>query len=319
MKRGAKAGPPDLSRLGTEQRNPSSTDLDQKPTQEMVRIINAEDSLVAAAVYRVLPQIARAIDLIAERLKRGGRLIYVGAGTSGRIAALDAAECPPTFGTDPHTVQFLIAGGPKALTSAVEANEDSRALGHREMATRKPGPNDVVVGLAASGRTPFTIAALELARSRGAATIALTCNRDSPLERAVELAITVDVGPEVVSGSTRMKAGTAQKMVLNMLSTGAMTRLGYVYGNLMVNVHPRNEKLVERATGILERAALVNRTVARRALQQAHNNVPAALVMLKTGASLADAQRHLKSTGGHVREAIARAMSDSFRPNPRRS
>jgi N-acetylmuramic acid 6-phosphate etherase len=187
------------------------------------------------------------------------------------------------------------------------------------MATRKPGPNDVVVGLAASGRTPFTIAALELARSRGAATIALTCNRDSPLERAVELAITVDVGPEVVSGSTRMKAGTAQKMVLNMLSTGAMTRLGYVYGNLMVNVHPRNEKLVERATGILERAALVNRTVARRALQQAHNNVPAALVMLKTGASLADAQRHLKSTGGHVREAIARAMSDSFRPNPRRS
>src|SRR5207247_2729180 len=179
--------------------------------------------------------------------------MYVGTGTSGRIAALDAVECPPTFNTDPRTVQFVIAGGPKALGTAVETNEDSRELGQDEMAKKKPSKNDVVVGIASSGRTPFTVAAVEYARRQGARTIALTCNRNSQLERVADFAIVTVVGPEVLAGSSRMTAGTAHKMVLNMLSTGAMTRLGYVYGNLMVNVLPRNEKLTQRAIGILER------------------------------------------------------------------
>ena len=239
-----------LSRLSTEQRNRASANLDRESTLDLVRIINHEDAKVAAAVRKALPQIAAAIDIIADRLRRGGRLIYVGAGTSGRIAALDASECPPTFSTDPRMVQFIIAGGPKALGAAVEANEDSLELGASEMAKRKPGKKDVVVGIAASGRTPFTVAAIEYARKRGAATVAVTCNANSPLEQAAEIPIVTPVGPEVLSGSSRMKAGTAQKMVLNMLTTGAMTRLGYVYGNLMVNVNPKNAKLVERAIRI---------------------------------------------------------------------
>ena len=230
-----------------------------KSALEVARIINAEDAKVAAAVQRALPQIARAIDLIANALRRGGRLIYVGAGTSGRIAALDAAEVPPTFSADPETVQFVIAGGLDALANATEANEDSRELGEREIAKKKPGRKDVVVGIAASGRTPFTVAALDYAHKKGAKTIAMTCNRNSPLEKAAHLAIVTEVGPEVISGSTRMKAGTAQKMVMNMLSSGAMTRLGLVYGNLMVNLNPKNSKLAERGVSILRRAAKVSR------------------------------------------------------------
>ncbi len=222
----------DLSSLKTEQRNRASANLDLKSSLEIARIINSEDSKVAGVVKRALPQIARAIDWIASVLGRGGRLIYVGAGTSGRIAALDAVECPPTFSTRPDAVQFVMAGGRKALAGAVETNEDSRELGEREIAKKKPGKNDVVVGIAASGRTPFTIAAVQYARRQGAKTVAVTCNPKSPLEKAADLAIVAEVGPEVVSGSTRMKAGTAQKMVLNMLSTGAMVRLGFVYGNL---------------------------------------------------------------------------------------
>src|SRR5262245_37996088 len=213
-----------LEDLATEQPNPRSADLDTKSAFEIARIINSEDAKVAMAVKRALPQIGRAIDWIAQSLAKGGRLIYVGAGTSGRIAALDAAECPPTFSTDPETVQFVIAGGHPALWGATEASEDSPKLGIRAIAERKPGKRDVVIGIAASGRTPFTIAAVKEARRRGAKTISLTCNRNSPLGKAAELSIVVEVGPEVVSGSTRMKAGTAQKLVLNMLSTGAMTR-----------------------------------------------------------------------------------------------
>ena len=196
-----------------------------------------------------LRQIAEAIDLIAAALSQGGRLIYVGTGTSGRIAALDAVECPPTFDVDPRMVQFIIAGGPKALAAAVEADEDSRELGRKEIAKKKPSKKDVVVGIAASGRTPFTIAAIKYARAHGAKTVAVVCNPKSPLGKAAHVAIVADVGAEVVAGSTRMKAGTAQKMILNMLSTGAMTRLGYVYGNLMVNLHTKNEKLHERGSG----------------------------------------------------------------------
>ena len=294
-----------IGNLDTEQRNRASANLDQESTLNLVRIMNREDAKVAAAVRKAVPQIAKAIDTIAETLRQGGRLIYVGAGTSGRIAALDASECPPTFGTAPKMVQFVIAGGPKALGAAVEANEDSRESGQRDIAHRKPGKNDVVVGIAASGRTPYTVAAVEYARKRGAATIGVCCNAGSPLEQAAEIAIVAPVGPEVLTGSSRLKAGTAQKMILNMLSTGAMTRLGYVYGNLMVNVQPNNEKLVDRATRILEQAAQVDRTQASTALQASGMSVPLALVMLKTGLNAAQGRRQLKTHHGNVRESMA--------------
>jgi len=294
-----------LGQLRTEQRNQASARFDEESTLDMVRIMNREDAKVAAAVRDALPQIAQAIDVIAEKLRRGGRLIYVGAGTSGRIAALDASECPPTFGTAPKMVQFVIAGGPKALGAAVEANEDSREFGQRDIAKRKPGKKDVVVGIAASGRTPYTVAAVEFARQRGAATIGVCCNADSPLEKAAQIAILAPVGPEVVTGSSRLKAGTAQKMVLNMLTTGAMTRLGYIYGNLMVNVQPNNDKLVDRATRILQDAAIVDRVRASAALNASKMSVPVALVMLKTGLNPTKARGLLKAHAGNVRVAIA--------------
>lgn len=293
-----------LERLVTEKANLSSTDLDQKSALEIARIINAEDAKVARAVRKALPQVAQAIEWIADGIRKRGRLIYVGTGTSGRLGALDASECPPTFGVDPKVVQFVIAGGARALHSAVEASEDSRGLGSREMAKRKVGRNDVVVGIAASGRTPFTIAALEYAHRHGARTVALTSNRRSLLERVADLTIVVEVGPEVIAGSSRMKAGTAQKMVLNMLSSGAMTRLGYVYGNEMVNLHRKNSKLMDRGITILRRAAKLSRPAAEQALKKAGNSVPVALVMMETGADRHDAQQALKSTRGHVREAI---------------
>jgi len=309
LKSRRKPTPENLSRLATEQPNRASTDLDLKSALEVARIINAEDAKVAAAVQRALPQIARAIDLIANALRRGGRLIYVGAGTSGRIAALDAAEVPPTFSADPETVQFVIAGGLDALANATEANEDSRELGEREIAKKKPGRKDVVVGIAASGRTPFTVAALDYAHKKGAKTIAMTCNRNSPLEKAAHLAIVTEVGPEVISGSTRMKAGTAQKMVMNMLSSGAMTRLGLVYGNLMVNLNPKNSKLAERGVSILRRAAKVSREIAQQTLKAAGNSVPVAMVMLQAEVNREQAEQSLDATRWHVREAIAAARS----------
>lgn len=297
-----------LQDLTTERTNPVSADLDLKPALEIARIINTEDAKVAAAVRRALPQIARAIDAVAAHFRKGGRLLYVGTGTSGRMGALDASEIPPTFATDPALVQYIIAGGPKALGAEAEASEDSSDLGRAEMAKRKPTKKDVVLGIAASGRTPFTIAAVEYARSRGAETIALTCNPNSQLERAAHFAIVTDVGPEVLTGSSRMKAGTAQKMVLNMITTGAMTRLGYVYGNLMVNLRLKNSKLSERGITILQHAAHVDRDRARSVLKFASNDVPIALVMLKAGVSPAQATRALKSTSGHVRKAIALAQ-----------
>jgi N-acetylmuramic acid 6-phosphate etherase len=293
-----------LDQLATEQPNPASADLDLKSSLEIAEIINAEDATVAAIVRKALPQIARGIDWIAAALSSGGRLIYVGTGTSGRLAALDAAECPPTFNTDPNLVQFVMAGGSKALAASVEADEDSRALGVREIRKRNLTQKDVVIGVAASGRTPFTIAAVKYARSHGAKTIAVTCNPDSALEKAAELGIVVETGAEVVSGSTRMKAGTAEKMVLNMLSTGAMVRMGLVYGNLMVNLHQKNSKLAARAVTIVERALRVGRTQAKTALKLAAGNVPVAIVMEAAGMNRKEAQRTLKSAKGHVRCAI---------------
>src|SRR6266542_3600132 len=271
----------ELEQLATERPNPASADLDTKSALEIARIINAEDAKVTPAVAKTLPQIAQAIDWIADALASGGRLIYVGTGTSGRIAALDASECPPTFDTDPKLVQFVMAGGQKALSAAVEADEDSGNFGIREVRKKRPGKKDVVVGLAASGRTPFTIAAIEYSRRAGAKTIALTNNRSSLLEKAADLAIVIETWPEVVSGSTRMKAGTAQKLVLNMLSTGAMVRLGYVYGNLMVNLHQKNTKLVERAVAIVERVLGIGRKAAKRALKSAGGNVRHAIETLR--------------------------------------
>jgi N-acetylmuramic acid 6-phosphate etherase len=234
-------------------------------------------------------------------------LIYVGAGTSGRLGALDASEIPPTFNTNPRTVQYIMAGGAKALGTSTEASEDDTALAVKEMKKRKPGKHDIVLGIASSGRTPFTIAAIEYARSRGAHTIALTCNRNSPLERAAHFAIVTEVGPEVLAGSSRMKAGTAHKMVLNMISTGAMARLGYVYGNLMVQVWTKNEKLVQRAIRILEQATGANHDAAARALKASGNRTPVALVMLAAGATKSQAVAALKKSKGHARHAITLA------------
>jgi N-acetylmuramic acid 6-phosphate etherase len=300
-----------ITKLGTEQRNKAALDLDLKSAFEIARIINREDQKIAAEVKKALPRIARAIDWIAAAIRSGGRLIYVGTGTSGRIAALDASECPPTFGVNGDLVQFRIAGGEPALAHASEGSEDSSEAGERDLAELAPTQNDVVVGIAASGRTPYTVAAIEYSRRRGAKTVAVTCNRKSPLERAANLAIVVEVGPEVVAGSSRMKAGTAQKMVLNMLSTGAMTRLGYVYGNQMVNVHTKNNKLIARAQGILQALGGLSADDAERALREAEGHVPAALVAAKAQVSLEAARKFLLIARGNVREAAGLAIKSA--------
>ncbi len=299
----------DLSHLTSEQILPSARDLDQMSSLEIARLMNDEDATVASAVRRALPQVARAIDEVATAIRAGGRLIYVGAGTSGRLGALDASEIPPTFNTNPRTIQYVMAGGSKALGSSTEASEDDTQLAVAEMKKRKPGKHDVVLGIATSGRTPFTITAIEYARRQGARTIALTCNRNSPLECAAHFAIVTEVGPEVLAGSSRMKAGTAHKMVLNMISTGAMTRLGYVYGNLMVSVWTKNEKLVQRSIRILEQATGADHDAASRALKESGNRTPVALVMLAANVNKTRAAAALKKSKGHARQAIALAQS----------
>jgi N-acetylmuramic acid 6-phosphate etherase len=301
-------GTPNLRPLASEKSNPRSADLDRKSALEIARIVNTEDARVAPAVKRALPQIAKAIDLIANAISHGGRLIYVGTGTSGRIAALDAAEIPPTFDVDPRMVQFIMAGGTAALAKATEASEDSRELGRREMARKKPGKNDVVVGIAASGRTPFTVAAVQYARAREAKTVAVTCNRHSALGKAAHIEIVAEVGPEVIAGSSRMKAGSAEKMILNMLSTGAMTRLGYVYGNLMVHLRLKNTKLIERGIGIVETATGLNRKQSIQLLAASGNSVPTALVMAIGSVDRGNAEAALKKSRGRVRKAIESLM-----------
>jgi len=271
---------------------------------KIATLMNRQDAMVPRAIRRVLPQVARAIDLIARQLAHGGRLIYVGTGTSGRIGALDAAEIPPTYGMPSGVIQFVMAGGERALAAATEADEDSSQLGQRDIAARRPKKSDVVVAIAASGRTPYTIGALRYAQKKGAAAIAVVCNHDSELARLAQVAIEVDVGPEILTGSTRLKAGTAEKLVCNMLSTGAMARLGYVYGNLMVNLQTRNEKLFERAVSIVEQVAHVDREVAIRTLKSAGMKVSVALIMLKCNIGRAEAARRLKSSHGIVRKAL---------------
>src|SRR6516165_8354045 len=296
--------PNSLSRLGTEQSNPAARNLDTKSALAIARIINAEDAKVAKAVRKALPQIARAIDEIARALSQGGRLIYVGTGTSGRIGALDASECPPTFGVSSKVVTYLIAGGERALSHASEVSEDSADLGRRDMARKRPGKLDVIVGIAASGRTPYTISAMEYAASKGATTVAIACNEGSAIGRAAKIRIEVDVGPEVLTGSSRLKAGTAQKMICNMLSTGAMARLGYVYSNLMVNLHLKNKKLLERGIVIVQMLAHVDRETAVSTLETAGMSLPLALVMLMADTGKRDAARRLRKAKGNVRKAI---------------
>jgi N-acetylmuramic acid 6-phosphate etherase len=293
-----------LSGLETERQNRASSDLDKMSALEIATLMNRQDARVLRAVRQALPAIAQAIDVVRDRLAAGGRLIYVGTGTSGRIGALDASECPPTFGTDPDLIQYVIAGGEHALANATESSEDSPELGVRDMAARKPGKKDVVVGLAASGRTPYTVAALKYAAKKGAATIAIICNTDSELAGVAEIAIVAEVGAEVLTGSTRLKAGTAQKLICNMLTTGAMARLGYVYGNLMVNLHLKNEKLLERGISIVQRVAKVNRNVALATLESADMKVSVALVMLCAKVSKAEAIRRLKRAQGSIGGAI---------------
>lgn len=290
--------------LTTERRNPASEELDSMSSLELVTLMNREDARVPRAIAKVLPAIAQAVDLIARGLARGGRLIYVGTGTSGRIGALDSSECPPTFGTDPRLVQFLIAGGEHALAHATEASEDSAELGRQDLLRKRITKNDVVVGLAASGRTPYTMAALEVARQKGAATVAIACNGNSDLGKLADVAIEAVVGPEVLTGSSRMKAGSAQKMICNMLSTGAMVRLGYVYSNLMVNLRMSNKKLQVRGRIILENLTGATADEASSALEKSGWNLPVALVMLKAGVSKTEATRRLKKSGGKVRPAI---------------
>jgi N-acetylmuramic acid 6-phosphate etherase len=288
----------------TEQRNPRSRGLDRKSTLEILRALNREDARVAPAVRRELPKIARAVDAIVKALGSGGRLFYVGAGTSGRLAVLDAAECPPTFGTSPKMVQAIIAGGAGALRNASEGAEDSAANGARDLRRAGLTHMDVVVGLSASGTTPYVLGALAFAKRRGAVTVGVTANPRSPVARQARIGIAPDTGPEAISGSTRLKAGTAQKLVLNLLSTTAMVRLGRVYENWMVHVALTNQKLRRRGARILEEAARVSASAAEHAVRQAGNDLAAALIMLKTGASARDARRWLAATGGNVRQAL---------------
>ena len=297
----------------TEDRNPRSHGLDKKSTLEILGIINREDERVAAAVRQELPQIARAVDAIVGSLSNGGRLFYVGAGTSGRLAALDAAECPPTFGTRAESVQAVIAGGARTMRGANEEAEDSATSGARDLATSGLSQRDVVVGLAASGATPYVLGAIEFARRRGSITIGITSNPRSALARRVKIAIVPKTGSEVIAGSTRLKAGTAQKMVLNLLSTTAMVRLGRVYDNWMIYVALTNKKLRRRGARILEEAIGVSPSAAEHALRQTGHNLPAALIMLKTGANRRDAKSLLAKSAGSVRAALEASQAPRIR------
>jgi N-acetylmuramic acid 6-phosphate etherase len=288
----------------SEHRNAASKNLDRMTTQQIVRLMNREDKKVAAAVGRELPAIARAVDAIVEGIRNGGRLIYVGAGSSGRMAVLDAAECPPTFGTSPKLVQAIIAGGRPAVTGAVEGAEDSVANAQRDLRERKPARNDVVVGITASGTTPYVLAALREARRNGATTVAITVNPRTPVARHAKILIATEVGPEVLTGSTRLKAGTSQKMVLNMLSTAAMARLGHVYENLMIDVKPSNQKVSYRILRILAEASGKSLSAAEHALRQAGHNLRVALVMLKLSVEVQEAKRKLQTAKGNLRGAL---------------
>ncbi|MCX4031958.1 N-acetylmuramic acid 6-phosphate etherase [Aeromonas caviae] len=290
----------DLSSMITETRNPASVEIDQLSTLEMLRVINQEDQQVALVVGQLLPEIARAVDAIAAAFGKGGRLVYIGAGTSGRLGILDASECPPTYGVSAEQVIGLIAGGHKAILQAVENAEDDAELGAQDLKNIQFCANDVLVGIAASGRTPYVLGAMAHASAVGATVCSISCNPGSPLARAADISMVAVVGPEIVTGSSRMKAGTAQKLILNMLSTGAMIRTGKVYGNLMVDVEATNAKLVERQKRIVMEATDCDRTTAERALAEADNHCKTAIVMILAGLTADEARHRLQSSNGFI-------------------
>lgn len=297
----------DLRQLLTERRNPASENIDTLSTLEMLTVMNDEDCRVPLAITPYLPQIARLVDRVAQAFAEGGRLIYIGAGTSGRLGILDASECPPTFGTRPEQVVGLIAGGHKAILSAVENVEENREQGEADLKAINFSAKDVLVGLAASGRTPYVLGAMAWARSLNACVAVVSCNPQSEMAALADIAITPAVGPEVVTGSTRLKAGTAQKLVLNMITTGAMIRSGKVYSNLMVDVEATNAKLIERQITIVMDATECDRATAEAALQQCHRHCKTAIVMVLTGLDAAQAKAVLEKNNGFIRLALQQA------------
>lgn len=294
----------ELKKIATEQRNPNTMNIDSLSTLEMIRLINREDHRVAEAVSQVTEEIAKAVDVIADRLSKGGRLIYCGAGTSGRLGILDAVECPPTYSTEPEMVQGLIAGGYPAIFKAVEGAEDSKELGVEDMKGINFAAGDVLVGVAASGRTPYVLGCMEYAKELGAVTVSVTCCPGSVLDTYADIGIAPAPGPEVVTGSTRMKSGTAQKMVLNMLSTGAMIKLGKVYGNLMVDVKPSNEKLIRRCVTIVCAATECDEATATAALEQCEYRPKIAIVMVLMGVGAEEAKVLLNRAGGRIARVL---------------
>jgi N-acetylmuramic acid 6-phosphate etherase len=288
----------------TEERNPNSLGIDEKPVEEILRIINAEDRKVPTAIAAQIPVIADAVEAIAVAISKGGRVFFAGAGSSGRIGVAEAAEIPPTFGLPPQLVQGVMAGGADAYSGSVEVSEDDEPAGARMLMERGIGKDDILVALSASGRTPYALGALRKAREVGVMTVSLTCNPEAPMNSMADIPIVINVGPEVVAGSTRMKAGTAQKLVLNMLTTTAMIRLGKVYDGLMIGVQPTNEKLRERATRIIETIAEVSTQVAAQALDKAQGDVRAAIILAKTGESPEESKRILDHAGGSLRRAL---------------
>jgi N-acetylmuramic acid 6-phosphate etherase len=300
-----------LSTLTTEQRNFRTKNIDQMSTGEILKIINDEDQTVAIAVQKALPQIEEAVETIYRSLKKGGRLFYIGAGTSGRLGVIDAAECPPTFSTPSELVQAVIAGGEKAIQFAVEGAEDDPEQGASDLKQNALSPLDVVVGIAASGRTPYVIGALKYAQKLGASTVALSCNSDAVISGYADHKIEVIVGPEVLTGSTRMKAATAHKMVLNMITTTTMIKLGKIYENLMVDVHASNEKLIERSRNIVMTITNVTYEEAALVLDKANQEVKSAIVMIESGVSLEIAKQSLKKADGFVRKAIDIAKNEA--------
>jgi N-acetylmuramic acid 6-phosphate etherase len=299
----------DLSSLTTEGRNIQSENIDMLSTEEMLRVINSEDQKVALAVEKVIPAITRAVDAIVAAFGKGGRLIYCGAGTSGRLGILDASECPPTYGTPHEQVVGLIAGGHKAILQAVENAEDSVTFGVDDLKNIQFNARDVLVGIAASGRTPYVTGALNYAKSLGATTVALTCNEGSEMTQIADISIVPVVGAEVVTGSSRMKAGTAQKLVLNMLTTGAMIRTGKVYGNLMVDVEATNMKLVQRQINIVMQATDCDQQLAKQALDACGGHCKTAIVMVLANLNAEQAKQLLNDNGGFIRQALANARS----------
>jgi N-acetylmuramic acid 6-phosphate etherase len=294
-----------LATLETEQQNPRCRDLDILSTGELVSVLHAENHTIAKVVDSVLPDIARVVDEIAGRLARGGRLLYVGAGTSGRLGVLDASECPPTFGVERDLVQGVIAGGQDALTRSIEGAEDKPETGGRDLGGRRVTQQDVVVGIAASGRTPYVIGALDQARRIGAFTVAVVNVSDAQMAQHADITIAAVTGPEAITGSTRLKAGTAQKLILNLISTAVMVKLGKVYGNLMVDVTATNRKLQDRACRIVMHVTQVDRTRAEHALQQSGGHAKTAIVMIQLGLSAEQAAHVLSVAGGHLRKALS--------------